>query len=163
MKFAVYFDDVATSGTINTFKTMLAILAADTVGYRARLLKLSVGPSDDAPADLNVALQLKRVDDVSAGGGVGTANSNPTPVAIDSLSRAAVITAGEDYLGGGVEPTAYGSPLWQIDFNRRNSIIMEWLPEEAPIISRDQVLGLLAAPRTGAAVNLSGYFLFEEF
>ena len=162
MFFTVDFDDVATSGTINTFKTMAALVAADTAGYRCRLRKLCVGPADDAPADLNVALQLQRVDDVSAGG-AGTADSTRTPVPHDSLSRLAVITAGEDYVTGGVEPTPYGNPLWQIELNRRNSLIVEWGEEEAPVINRDQLLGLLAAPRTAAAANLSGSLTFEEF
>lgn len=163
MKYAVNCDDVATGAVADTFKTLLAIIAADTAGYRARLLKLIVGPSDDTPQDLNVALRLNRVDDVSAGG-AGTANSNPTPRPIDSLSRAAVITAGEDYITGGAEPTTYGTvPIWQAEMNRRNTLIQEWVPDEAPVINRDQLLGLLAAPRTAAAARLSVSFEFEEF
>jgi len=162
MKYSVNFDDVPTGAVADTFNTLAALVAADTAGYRCRLLKLVVGPSDDAPADLNVGLQLKRVDDVS-GGGAGTGNSNPTPVPLDSLSRAAVITAGEDYVTGGVEPTVYGNPLWQAEMNRRNTIIQEWAPEDAPVINRDQLFGLLAAPRTAAAARLSGCLEFEEF
>ena len=160
MFFTVNFDDVATSATINTFRTMVALIAADTLGFRCRLRKLMLGPSDDAPADLNLAVQLKRVDDVSAGG-AGTAASNPVAVPHDSLSRAAVITTGEDYVG--VEPTTYGLPLAQFELNRRNTIIVEWDADTAPVIGRDQLLGLLAAPRTAAAANLSGSLTFEEF
>jgi len=162
MRYAVHFTDVPSGAVADTFKTIAALIAADTAGYRCRLRSLQVGPADDAPADLNVALQLQRVDDVSAGG-AGTANSNPTPVPKDSLARAAVISAGEDYVTGGVEPTTYGNPLWQIDINRRNSVIKEWGVEDAPVINRDQLLGLLAAPRTAAAVRLSGALEFEEF
>lgn len=163
MKFSVTFDDVATGAVADTFKTICALRAADTAGHRCRLLKLVVGPSEAGAQDLNIALQLKRVDDVSAGG-AGTPDSTPTPAKADSLSRAAVITAGVDYITGGVEPTVYGtSPLWQGDMNLRNTIIETWTPEEAPVINSDQLLGLLAAPRTAAARSISGSMEFEEF
>ena len=162
-KYAVHFTNTATGAVADTFKTMLAIIAADTAGHRARLLKMVVGPSEDAPVDLNVGLQLQRVDDVSAGG-AGTAGSNPTPAKMDSESLATVITAGEDYVTGGVEPTTYGTvPLWVGDMHYYNTIIQEWAPEDAPVIQRDQLLGLLAAPRTAVARSLSGYFEFEQF
>ena len=159
MKFTVNFDDVATGAVADTFsKTIAALRAAATTGYRCRLRALQIGPSDAAPADLNVGLQLQRIDDVS-GGGVGTLTA-ATPVKKDSLSRAAVITGGVNY---SAEPTVYGDPLWQIDINRRTGFIKEWLPEDAPVINEDQLLGLLAAPRTAAAANLSGSLEFEEF
>jgi len=162
MRYTLPFTDVPTGAVADTAKTLAALIAADTAGYRCRLRKLVVGPADDAPADLNVALQIKRVDDVSAGG-AGTANSNPTPMPKDSLSRAAVITTGVDYVTGGVEPTTYGNTMWQIDINRRNSVIVEWPVDDAPTINRDQLLGLLGAPRTAAAARLSGTLEFEEF
>lgn len=158
MKFSVNADNVATGAVADTYKTLLAIVAANTAGYRARLLKLVVGPADDAPADLNVSLQLKRVDAVS-GGGAGTATA-VTPVPMDSLSRAAVITSGKNHT---VEPTTYGNPVWQGDMHCYNSLIQEWAPEDAPVINKDQLLGLLAAPRTAAARTLSVWMEFEEF
>ncbi len=162
MFFTVNFDNVATSATGDLFKTMAALIAADTLGFRCRLRKLMIGPSDDAPADLNVAVQIKRVDDVSAGN-AGTADSNPTAVPHDSLSRAAVITTGVGYLVGGTEPTTYGLPLAQFELNRRATAIVEWDADTAPVIGRDQLLGVLAAPPTAAAALLSGSLTFEEF
>ncbi len=159
MKFTVNFDDIPTGAVINTFKTIAALIAADTVGHRCRLISLTAGPSEDSPKDLNVALQLKRIDSVS-GGTAGTAGGTPTPAKKDSLSRAAVITAKTNY---SAEPTTYGDVLWQADMNRRNTICKEWSPEDAPVITRNQHLGLLAAPRTAAATSLSGSLEFEEF
>jgi hypothetical protein len=53
---------------------MLALVAADTAGYRCRLTKLVVGFSDDTPKDLNCNVAIKRVDDVSDGvAGTGSA------------------------------------------------------------------------------------------
>jgi hypothetical protein len=42
-------------------------------------------------------------------------------------------------------------------------LIQEWIPEEAPVINRDQLLGILVAPRTAAAVNVTITAEFEEF
>ena len=158
MRYSVNFDDVASGSVADTFATIAALIAADTTGHRCRLLSISLGPSDDAPLDLSLAIQLRRVNDVSAGGnGTGTAF---TPVPQDSAAVAAVITAKTDC---SVEPTTYTEPLWQIDMNTRNSIIKQWTPEEAPIINQDQLLGLLVAPRSANAITVSGTLEFEQF
>lgn len=162
MRFSCVAADIATNAGQNTWRTMLALRAADTLGYRFRLRSLAISFSDDAPADLNVGVLVKRVDDVSAGG-AGTANAALTPVPQDSQSRAAVITAGEDYEQGGVEPTVYGDPLWGIELNRRNGCIKEWSAEDAPVALRDQSIGILAAPRTAAAARMTITAEFEEF
>ena len=159
MRFSVNFDNLASGASADTFATIAALIAADTLGHRCRLRALTLGPADDAPVDLNLAVQIKRVDDVS-GGGAGTKGSSPTPMPLDSESRAAVITAGTGYT---VEPTTYGDPLFQADMNRRNTILKEWSEEAAPVIHRDQLLGLLVAPRTAAAAVISGCLEFEEF
>lgn len=158
MRFSVSFDDLSTGAVADTYKTLCAIIAGDTAGYRCRLRSISIGPADNTPQDLNVSIVIKRVDDVSAGSaGTGSA---ATPVPKDSLSRAAVITAKTNC---SAEPSSYGSELYAIDLNRRNSLVKEWLPEDAPVINRDQLIGLLAAPRTAAAAVLSGVMEFEEF
>lgn len=158
MRYSVPFSDLPSGAVADAYVTLAALVAADTAGYRCRLRSLTVGPADNAPADLNVSVALKRVDDVSAGG-AGTATA-VTATTKDSLSRAAVIAGAK---GHSVEPTTYGTVLWECDLNLRNSVIKEWGPDDAPVISRDQLLGLLAAPRTAAAARLSGVLEFEEF
>lgn len=159
MRFSVPFSNVATGAVADTFTTIAGLLAADTAGYRCRLRSIQVGPGDDAPADLNVALRINRVNDVS-GGGAGTATA-VTPQPKDSECRAAVIAGKHTYT---VEPTTYETvPIWDCDMNRRNTIIKEWAADDAPVINRDQLLGLQAAPRTAAAATLSGTLEFEEF
>ena len=161
--FSLTFDAVDTGAAADTFKTIAALIAADTAGFRCRLRSLSIGCSEDAPVDEPMAVQLKRVSDVSAGG-AGTADSNPTPAPRDTLQVASIITTGEDYITGGVEPTAYATePVWAFEFNLRNSFIKHWEPDDAPIINRDQLLGLLATPRNATARELSGTLEFEEF
>ncbi len=157
MRFSVTATNVATGEVADTFKTMLAVIAGDTAGYRGALRKLTIGPSDDEPKDLNVAVKLCRIDDLSAGN-AGTKTA-VTPVQKDSLSRAAVLSGGKNYTG---EPDTYGNPIWEVDMNRRATIVMEWDEEQAPVINRDQLLGLLAAPRTAAAANLTITMEFDE-
>jgi hypothetical protein len=158
MRFTVPFEEVATGAVANTYKTIAAIRAADTAGYRFRLRRLQLGNSEDTPQDLAVGIALKRVDDVSAGG-AGTSTA-VTPLQVDSLSRAAVCTAGKNYT---VEPTTYGNPLWEMELNCRNSLDIVWTEEEAPVVNRDQLLGLLICPRTAVARTFSGCLEFEEF
>jgi len=159
LHYVIPFSDVATGAVADTFKTLAAAQAGDTAGYRFRLRRLAVGPADGAPLDKTVSLQLKRIDDVSAGG-AGTKTS-VTPEPKDSLQRAAVCTGGENYTA---EPTTYNSErLWEIGLNARASVIKEWDPEDAPVANRDQLIGLLAAPQSADAITLSGSLEIEEF
>lgn len=165
MEYSVEFDNVSSGAVADAYTTFLALRAADTLGYRFRILELMVGPADDAAVDLNFSVALRRVPDVSAGG-AGTAGSAVTPEPTDDLSRAAVITCGIDYVSGGVEPTTYDTvSLWNAAFNRRNSVPWVWDRNDPkiPIANRDQLIGLVGAPRTGAAAVMSGYVVFEEF
>jgi len=157
-QFVVPFDDLSTGAVADTFKTMAAVQAADTAGYRCRIRKITVGPAADTPVDRNVAIILQRVDDVSAGGS-GTKTA-ATPTQKDSLSAAAVCAGGVNYTA---EPTVYGTDLFAIEMNLRNSLVMEWTPEDAPIVNRDQLIGLLVAPRSANAESVSGCIEFEEF
>ena len=136
------------------------VQAADTAGYRFRVRSIQIGCSEDTPVDESLLVALKRVDDVSAGG-AGTPAASPTPTQLDSLSRASVMAGGTDYVGG--EPTTSGTALFEIDLNGRNSLVKEWSPEDAPVANRDQLIGLLVAPRTANAREVTGSIEFEEF
>lgn len=164
MIYTAYFENISSGAVADTPKTLIALRAADTLGYRFRILSVYVGPADDTAADLNVELQLKRVDDVSTGS-AGTPNATPTPVPQDSLTMASVITCGTDYVTGGAEPATYTNPVWGIAMNRRNSFpdVLHENDPRVPVANRDQLIGLLATPRTGAAAVLSGYITYKEF
>ena len=160
LRFTVPFSNVASGAVADTFVTLAAIVAGDTAGTRARLRSLQIGPADDAPQSIDLAVRVNRIDDLS-GGSAGTPGATPTPAQKDSLSRAAVCTAGTAYSG---EPSTYLTvPLWEVGMNAMNSLIKEWGEEDAPVANRDQVLGLLVAPRSAVAATLSGVLEFEEF
>ena len=162
MRYVLTFTDVATGAVADTYKTLAALLAADVAGNQCRLLALNIGPSDDAPADVNVGIQIKRIADISAGGaGTKTAVSAANMGRPYVDTRDGVITGGRNYT---VEPTAYETePLFAMDFNLRGGFFKEWTAESAPVIKQDMLLGLLAAPRTAAAAKLSGSLEYEEF
>ncbi len=158
-RFSIHLDNVATNAVADTYRTMLGMFASDVAGNRFKLRAIAIGGSEDAPQDLALGIQVARIDDVSAGG-AGTSTAI-TPEQFDSLSKASAITAGHTYTA---EPTAYNTvKLFQMDINLRNSIRIEWPEEDAPVANRDQLIGILCCPRTGAARTLSLSAEFEEF
>lgn len=160
MRYAITFTDLASGSAADTFKTLLTLILANTAGHRFRVRSLQVGPADDAPADLNVAVRLARTDNSgAASGGSGVTAANIAKK--DSLSRDTVATA---HRGPTAEPTAYETEAaYQMDFNIRSGLMKEWTELDAPVVNRNQTLGLLAAPRTAAAIRLSGTIEYEEF
>lgn len=162
--YTVPFDDVATGAVADTYKTMATIIVPDTTaGHRVRLRKLWLGPADNAPADLNLAIEIARIADFSVGtaGTAGTTITSTNMPKIDPGSVDAIFSAKIDYTA---EPTAYeANPVWQGAMNIRAAMSEAFGEDEAPVAIRDQVLGILAAPRTAQAIRISGHALVEVF
>jgi hypothetical protein len=144
---------VAGDAVINTDTTIAAVFTADTAGHRCRILEIALGFSDDAPADLNMGVAIKRTSNVGAG-----TKTSFTPMPFDSLSLASIISAGVDYT---VEPTTYGNAIMAIELHRQNSLL--WVPPAELICGRNELIGLITTPRTAAAGVMSGHIIFEEF
>ncbi len=157
MIYTVPFELVATSVTKDADKTICAIRAADTLGHQCRLIRLGVSCGNDTPVDRAVRVALLRVDDVSAGG-AGTSTA-VTPIPADSLSAAALITAGKNFT---VEPTTYGIANYLNEINLRNTIDQIWTPDDGIIVRRDQLLGVVCAPRQAVAEEISGFMEFVQ-
>jgi len=154
--------NVVIGSTPDTFVTMLAIISADTAGHRARLRRLAVAGSMDAPVNGNIAVKLNRVSDVSAGGaGTSTAISAANMAKKDSASLATVITGGHTFT---VEPTVYDTkPLFEGEFNAIGGKIDEaWSSVDAPTIDRDMLLGVLVSPRV-STVNAAPVTITLEY
>jgi len=162
--YTMTFDNVSTNNAADAYKTIAALIVADTAGHRMRLRALHVGPADDTPQDKNYTVQVKRIGDVSEGG-AGTA---PEDVAAADMGKkdpdsVASIISGKRGLFT-AEPTVYDAePLFMKGVNGRGSFIKEWSAEEAPVATRDQLLGVLATPRSAAALQVSGAMDFEVF
>ena len=156
------FSDIATGASANTYKTMAAILASATAGYKARIRELVIVVSLDAPADLQVSLKVNRIADVSAGG-AGTADSSIAASALarpNTDDRDGVTTFGYDY---SVEPTTYETNAhYLVDFNLRGGHTKVWGVEDSIYINNDMLIGILMAPRTAAAATISGTVVWEE-
>jgi hypothetical protein len=164
MRYSLPFDDVPTGTVDNTYKTAAALIVADTVGHRCRITAVRFNGADDAPPDLNVGVQIKRIADNSAGAAgtktvVSAANMpKKDPGSIDSL-----VSGGVNYT---VEPTTYeGQAIYQGGFNARGGrdIRFDEQDGESPVAIADQTLGLLVCPRGTTAIRLSGVISFETF
>lgn len=153
--FTVSFRNVAGDASADADTTIAAVFTADTLGHRCRIREISLGFSDDAPADLNMGVSLQRTSNVGAG-----TKTAFTPIPLDALSLAAIVSGGVDYTA---EPTTYGNPLWAMELHRQNTLLKEWGPEDAPICNRNELVGLVTTPRTAAAAVMSGHIVFEEF
>lgn len=155
--FAVSFRNVLGDAVEDADTTIAAVFTADTAGHRCRIREIAVGFSDDAPADLNMGIALKRTSNV----GAGTCTAF-TPVPMDALSLASIVSGGVNYTA---EPTTYGNALWAIELHRQNSLIKEWASDDpsAPVCNRNELIGLITTPRTAAAASMSGHIIFEEF
>jgi len=159
MIFRLPFNDLASGSSADAFKTLAAVIAANTTGHRGRLLAFSIGPADDAPVDENACVRINRTNNA----GAGTAGSSPTLAKNDPGSRASVFTAGRDY---SAEPTTYETePLVNQDFNLRGGYAWKWNGDFKTqiVFGINQTLGLLVAPRTANARRFSGWIEVEEY
>lgn len=159
-KYTMSWNDVATSAADNTFLTIAAIIAADTAGQQFRITKLVIGNSLGPPVDNVIAVRISRIEDLSIGAvGTRTLVASADIEKKDSLSIDCPASGAHTYTA---EPTAYATrPLYAMEFNDRTGLIQEWDPDDAPIFRRDQLAGILIAPRQAVAARTSGVIEFE--
>ncbi len=166
MLYTVTFESIDTGALADTFKTMLALLMPDTNdGHRARLRKLIVGASQVTPSDDSMLLQIKRILDVSVGS-AGTAGTTIGAAAVPKVDPDSIDSFASAKIDYSAEPTTYATEaIYAAPFNTRGGLIERWEPfdPEAPVFRRDQLLGLLIAPRAAAAVAITGSITFETF
>lgn len=156
MRYSVTAHAVATAAVVDTWKTLIGIIMADTLGFRARVRAISIGPGGEAAQDVNVTFRLGKTNNATA----GTATA-ATPKAFDPLARASIATAGVNY---SAEPTTLDSQfLWQAGLNGRGSLLKEWDAEGAPIVNRKETLVLQATPGAANAVKFDVTVEYEEF
>lgn len=162
MHYSLIFNDLPTGVVADVFTTLASLIVADTTGHRLRVRSLSIGPADDTPPDVNVAVQLARIADVSAGtAGTKTAVTTGNMAKKDPSNVDSIVSGGRAY---SVEPTTYETePLYQEDINAHGGFIKEWGVDDAPVAGQDMLIAVIAAPRTAAAVRLSGTIEFETF
>jgi hypothetical protein len=162
MRYYMTWNDIPSGAVADTFRTIASIIVANTTGHRFRVRSLSIGPSDDAPADLNASVKLARTNNATAGTPSSTVTAANMPK-VDPGSIDSLMTGGRNYSGG--EPTTYETePLFTEDFNIRGGFIKEWTdPDQMPKVTQNKTLGLLLAPRTAVAIRTSGTIEFEMY
>lgn len=159
-RYKVVANDIATAAVADTFRTILALIVANTTGHRLRLRSLTIACSDGTPQDQQIAVRVNRTSNAGAGTPATSLATTDIPK-VDSTSRAPLSTAGIDYSGG--EPTTYETnPLFQTEFNDRGGFSKEWTPEDAPRANQNQTLGILCAPRAAAASRVTITAEFED-
>jgi hypothetical protein len=152
-------EDVDTGAVADTFTTMLALIAGATAGHRGRLLQLTVTPAGNAPADLNIACQVNKTDQTTAGTPGATTTSANIPRG-DPAQRDSIMSGADEY---SVEPTNYDTKAsWAADFNLRGGLDHAWAPGEGPAWGPSETLGIRLAPRTAAAHAVTVAVLWEE-
>jgi hypothetical protein len=148
--------DVATGAVVGTYKTLLGIKAANTTGHRARLRKLLISPTGEAPQDVNVNIRVSKTNNTADG-----TSTAVTPKAKDAASLASNLTCGKNY---SVEPTAVDSQHFtEYGLNGRGSHVLEWGPLEAPVWGKNETLVIQGSPGSASAVKLSIAVEYEEY
>lgn len=150
--------DVATGAVVDTWKTLMALKAANTIGHRGRLRKLIVGGAGGAAQDVQVSLRLTRTDNTTD----GTGDNDLTETKKDPDSIAANLIAKSDY---SAEPTTKATNyVGEYSINSRGLLVIEWPdPVEAPVIAQNSTLCLEATPGAASAVTLNVTLEWEEF
>lgn len=163
VRYALTFNAIDTGNVAGTFKTMAALIIANTAGLgRVRLRSLQLACAEDTGdmGDKLIAVQVKRIDGVTTSGTSGsTVSAANMPKMDPDCDRDAPASGALNY---SAEPTTYETePLWQFEFHMRTGFIKYWDAEDAPHIHIDSILGVLCAPRDAVAVKVSGTLEFE--
>jgi hypothetical protein len=160
MQYKLRVGGITTGSTANEFITVLGMKLPNTVGYRARLRKLTIGGAGAAAQDVQTSFRLRRTNNTSDG--TSTAVNVNTIGKADPNSRDSFVSAiGKNY---SAEPTTFeNGTLGVAPINSRNTLVMEWDPETAPKWGPNHTLCLEAAPGAASAVSLDVVAEWEEF
>jgi len=151
--------NVTTGSSAGTYKTMLGLKMANTLGNIARLRKLIVGGAGEAAADVNISVKLDRTNNLADG--TSTSFNVANIFKNDPKSVASMVNAiGSTYT---VEPTTYDGAVGNLgSFNSRGTIVIEWQRLEGPLWGINQTLGILLAPGAASATKVDLGVEWEE-
>jgi hypothetical protein len=158
----VPFDDVALSATADVWKSIAGIVAGATAGLRARVTRIVIGPSDDAPFDRDLVFRIGRM---AAGLGTATAIAANAIPKKDPAGRDALCSGNVNYT---VEPTNMEANPMYLPMNDRGGIdhpLVEDREKLALIGAANSTIVLQGTARTSNATQsrVSGYIGFEEY
>lgn len=148
--------DVATGAVLNTFKTLMGVIAG--AAKRGRLISIDIAPSGEAAQDVNVGLRISTTNQA----GAGTPTTSPSPQAVDPGNPlVSGMTCGVDY---SVEPTTVHATPHEFEcaFNGRGGFAKRWDESDAPRWGASQTLVIQAAPGAAVAVKTTTTIVWEE-
>lgn len=164
MRYIIPFTNVPLGAT-GTFITLARAISTDLAGDRFKLMRISVGPSNGTPPDLDGNIQVKRILDTTAGA-AGTPGSTISAANIpkkDTQSQDAPFSAGIDYTTA--EPGTYqANPVHNMGMNAHGAYIKDWEADgdDPPKFHRNESCGVLGTSR-GATFNVTGEIEIESF
>lgn len=164
MIYTASFEDFLIGAVADTFSTAIAMLIPDTTaGHRARIREISISPAVNATYDNYIAIKIARVEDVSAGT-AGTAGATIAAADMNRMDPDGRIPFWTCPIEYSVEPTAYDAKeVWGAGMHGYMTYEHYWEEKMAPVALRDQLLGVLLAPRAAADGAFSGTITMEDF
>lgn len=152
-------EGIATGAVANTFKTVLALKLADTLGHVATLRKLIIGGGGGAPLDKQVSLRLRKTN--LDGDGTSTpVNVNTIGKSRETQIASRIAAIGKNFT---VEPTTMGTETYGGGaINDRGGLVLELPGDDGVTWGKGETLCLEAAPGEATAVNLEVYACWEE-
>ena len=164
MIYTASFEAFLIGAVADSFSTAIAMLIPDTTaGHRARIRELTIGPAVTATYDNYIAVKIARIEDVS-GGTAGTADATIAAADMNRMDPDGPIPFWTCPIEYSVEPTAYDAKeVWGTGLHGYSTIDKHWTAEMAPVALRDQLLGVLLAPRAAADGAFSGTITMEDF
>lgn len=140
------FTHINDGNAADTFQTMAAGIVAAAETALVQLLGFNIAACTGAYSDEAFEVKVNRINDVSAGG-AGT----KTAITAANMPRQWSGMGDPSFTGGvlyTVEPTAYETNAIYHDVSNDRGRISHFWPEgTGPIMSDDQLIGLLMAPR----------------
>jgi len=159
------FDDIASGGSANVYKTIAAVKVDNTTGARIRIRTLNVASSDDNPLDEAIRVQLIRIADVSAGS-AGTFATTITAVNLPRTNPNDPDPFALARLNYSAEPTVFDThPHDQWSFNDRGFLVDRWEQhdDDWPVALTDQLIALRIALSVASTAKVTGKIGFEMF
>ena len=145
--------DIAILATGDTFTTVLALITANTAGYRLWLHSLEIGPGEGTPVDKCARVRIQRINGITAAGTPASTIATSAISKADFGSIDSLASAGINYGGGANEPTTFETNApFEMNYNTRGGLMKEWSFAGSPKILQNSILACRVAPEDATSL-----------